>query len=67
MLVFENALSQLNSLMACLISPVFLCSTRSLVNKVVDIQYVSSNCQLSNWVVTRKLGQYKMMKYLICA
>ena len=45
-LVFENALSQLNSLMTRLISPcLLLCSARSLVKKVMDIQYESSILQ----------------------
>ena len=40
--MFENALSQLVSLIARLISLVFaLCNARSLVNKVVDTQYLS--------------------------
>ena len=65
-LAFQNAVSQLNSLMPRRL----LCSARSLVNKVVDIQYLSlilqklsdvdnldavksvHQSQLSNWVRT---------------
>ena len=44
-LLFENALSQLNSLMALMALCLLLCSARSRVSKVEDIQYVSSVLQ----------------------